>query len=108
MPEDEDAVHVDYEVRRWLEGLNSDDIIRIEKDVSLYSKLEQSTSAAWLASLRPEDVDRIGAALKFYGRVEGAFWFNRWVMIILVSSFLLAAQFGDAAIKLFGWIRGKG
>lgn len=79
----------------------------IYNPVNRFAHLPKPTRE-WLESLDKEDIDEIKEAIKFYHatRTIGRFW--KWLIITVVSVFVGAAQFGEAIVKAFSWLFGRG
>lgn len=62
----------------------------------------------WLESLRENDITELNEAIRFYHATKtvGRFW--RWMIITFVGIFVGAVGLGEAGIKAFNWLFGRG
>jgi hypothetical protein len=58
----------------------------------------------WLEQLRPEDLKDLDEARRFHHDAKAVGRFAKWLALGVAGAFLLAAQFGDSVVKLFGML----
>lgn len=96
-------IHLPRSTRRWLESLREQDIEAIER----FTHLPES-SQKWLGQLREEDIADIEEAAEFLHKTKTVGKFGKWLVITFVAIFVGMVQFGEALMKAFAWLLGKG
>jgi hypothetical protein len=75
----------------------------ITNPVNRFAHLPEPTRK-WLEQLREDDLSDLNEAVRFYHNIKTVGRFNKWLIITVVASFVVAVQFGEAIQKAFNWI----
>lgn len=59
----------------------------------------------FLEGLKQDDVKTLNDTMAFMRWTKTTSWFLRWAAVTIVAVFLGIAAFGDAFIKVIGWVR---